>query len=170
MSYTEYPISHAQRSPLDNPYLLQQKARESNARSYPRRLEVALARGTGIYLEDTEGRRYIDCLSGAGALALGHHHPAVTRALERTLAQGVPLQTLDLTTPVKHDFIEALFALLPESFARRARIQFCGPSGADAVEAAVKLVKTATGRRTMFSFQLRSKMSSSRCVMSATPS
>jgi diaminobutyrate-2-oxoglutarate transaminase len=152
MQYTEYPLSHAQRLPLENPYLLQQKARESNARSYPRRLEVALARGSGIYLEDTEGKRYIDCLSGAGALALGHHHPAVTRALERTLAQGVPLQTLDLTTPVKHDFIDALFASLPESFARRARVQFCGPSGADAVEAAVKLVKTATGRRSMFSF------------------
>jgi diaminobutyrate-2-oxoglutarate transaminase len=152
MPYMESPGSHARRQPPENPYLLQQKARESNARSYPRRLELALARGAGVYLEDTEGKRYIDCLSGAGALALGHHHPAVTRALERTLAQGVPLQTLDLTTPLKHDFIDALFASLPESFARRARVQFCGPSGADAVEAAIKLVKTATGRRTMFSF------------------
>lgn len=133
-------------------YLEQQKARESNARSYPRRLPLALASGAGIYVKATDGRSYIDCLAGAGALALGHSHPVVQEALQRALRDGLPLQTLDLTTPVKHDFIEALMACLPESFARTARIQFCGPSGADAVEAAVKLVKTATGRRSVFSF------------------
>ena len=46
-----------------------------------------------------------------------------------------------------------LFDSLPPAFASRARIQFCGPSGADAVEAAMKLVKTATGRRGILAFQ-----------------
>jgi diaminobutyrate-2-oxoglutarate transaminase len=136
-----------------NPYLEQQKERESNARSYPRRLPVALASGDGVHVTDTEGRVFIDCLAGAGALALGHNHPVVKEALQQALRGGVPLQTLDLTTPVKQRFVDALFASLPESFAKNARVQFCGPSGADATEAAVKLVKTATGRRSMISFQ-----------------
>ncbi|TAN52438.1 MAG: aminotransferase class III-fold pyridoxal phosphate-dependent enzyme [Methylococcaceae bacterium] len=60
-------------------YLERQAASESNARSYPRRLPVALQRGQGIYVEDADGRRYIDCLAGAGALALGHYHTATPR-------------------------------------------------------------------------------------------
>ncbi len=133
-------------------YLDRQSGFESNARSYPRRLPIAIRRAQGVYVEDMDGRRYIDCLAGAGALALGHHHPIVAGAIQRTLADGVPLQTLDLTTPVKDRFVEALLSGLPKAFAEQARIQFCGPSGADAIEAAVKLVKTATGRRSILAF------------------
>lgn len=135
-----------------NPYLERQAARESNARSYPRRLPVALKKAKGIYVQDTDGHTYIDCLAGAGALALGHHHPMIVAAIQRALQEGLPFQTLDLTTPVKDRFVELLMTYLPESFASDARIQFCGPSGADAVEAAVKLVKTATARRVILSF------------------
>lgn len=133
-------------------YLERQAAQESNARSYPRRLPLALRRGQGIYLEDTDGRRYIDCLAGAGALALGHYHPVVVDAIRQAMDSGLPFQTLDLTTPAKDAFVQELFASLPPSFAAQARIQFCGPSGADAVEAALKLVKTATGRRSILAF------------------
>jgi diaminobutyrate-2-oxoglutarate transaminase len=105
-----------------------------------------------VFVDDMDGRRYIDCLAGEGALALGHHQPVVVEAIRRTLADGVPFQTLDLTTPVKDRFVEALFSSLPKAFADQARIQFCGPSGADAIEAAVKLVKTATGRRSILAF------------------
>ncbi|MGQ0554666.1 MAG: aspartate aminotransferase family protein [Nitrospiraceae bacterium] len=135
-----------------NPYLNRQAERESNARSYPRRLPLALSKAKGIYVQDTEGRTYIDCLAGAGALTLGHNHPVVLEAIQQLLEEGVPFQTLDLTTPVKDRFVDALFGALPKAFSEEARIQFCGPSGADAVEAAVKLVKTATGRRTILSF------------------
>ncbi|MFA5921363.1 MAG: diaminobutyrate--2-oxoglutarate transaminase [Methylococcaceae bacterium] len=133
-------------------YLDRQSKLESNARSYPRRLPIAIRRAEGVFVEDMDGRRYIDCLAGAGALALGHHHPVVVEAIRRTLTDGVPFQTLDLTTPVKDRFVEALFSSLPKAFADQARIQFCGPSGADAIEAAVKLVKTATGRRSILAF------------------
>ncbi len=135
-----------------NPYLKRQAGRESNARSYPRRLPLALSKAKGIYVQDTDDRTYIDCLAGAGALTLGHNHPVVLDAIQQLLQDGVPFQTLDLTTPVKDRFVDALFGALPKEFAEDARIQFCGPSGADAVEAAVKLVKTATGRRTILSF------------------
>jgi diaminobutyrate-2-oxoglutarate transaminase len=129
-----------------------QVLRESNARSYPRRLPLSLKTGRGIYVTDTQGRRYIDCLAGAGALALGHNHPVTVAAVQQALAAELPWQTLDLTTPVKDEFMRVLLASLPEVFVAQAKIQFCGPSGADAVEAAIKLVKTATGRRTLLCF------------------
>lgn len=137
---------------LDNPYLERQAARESNARSYPRRLPLALSKGKGLYVQDTDGRSYIDCLACAGALALGHNHPVVVDAINRMLRDGLPFQTLDLTTPVKDRFVSTLFDCLPAAFSEGAKIQFCGPSGADAVEAAIKLVKIARGRRTVLAF------------------
>lgn len=136
----------------DNEFLERQRLVESSARSYPRRLPIALARARGIYVEDVAGRIYIDCLSAAGTLVLGHNHPVARQAIERALRDELPLQTLDLTTPVKDRFIQDVFSLLPGELAARAKIQFCGPAGTDGVEAALKLVKTATGRSTMLSF------------------
>lgn len=149
----------ASRDPSVGPYTLRetdllrrQAQRESNARSYPRRIPLAIKRASGIHIEDTEGRQFIDCLSCAGALALGHNHPVVVEALQRALRDQLPLQTLDLTTPAKDAFVEELFAMLPRSFARRAKIQFCGPTGTDGVEAALKLTKTATQRANVLAF------------------
>ncbi|WP_437576663.1 diaminobutyrate--2-oxoglutarate transaminase [Sorangium sp. So ce887] len=137
----------------DHPLLERQRQRESNARTYPRRLPLALSRAQGVYVEDVLGRVFIDCLAGAGTLALGHNHPAVIEVLESTLRSGLPLHALDFTTPVKDRFMQDVLGVLPASVARHARIQFCGPTGADAVEAALKLVKTATGRGTVLAFQ-----------------
>lgn len=140
-------------SSFGNEFLTRQAEIESNARTYPRNLPIALRRGKGIYVEDTEGRKYIDCLAGAGALALGHSHPIVVEAIQSALAHEPPLQTLDLPTPLKDRFTRDLFESLPAAFQKNYKIQFCGPSGADAIEAALKLVKTATGRRGLVSFR-----------------
>ncbi|WP_061289663.1 aspartate aminotransferase family protein [Azotobacter vinelandii] len=137
----------------ENPLLARQARQESNARSYPRRIPLALKRARGIHVEDVEGRVFIDCLAGAGTLALGHNHPVVVEAIRQVLADELPLHTLDLTTPVKDRFVQDLFGALPAEFARQAKIQFCGPTGTDAVEAALKLVRTATGRSTVLAFQ-----------------
>lgn len=137
----------------DSPILARQKLQESNARSYPRRIPLALKRGRGIHVEDVDGRVFIDCLAGAGTLALGHNHPVVIDAIRQVLDDELPLHTLDLTTPVKDRFVQDLFAALPPAFARQAKIQFTGPTGTDAVEAALKLVRTATGRSTVLAFQ-----------------
>lgn len=147
------PEPSARHALSGNPLLWRQEQRESNARSYPRRIPLALKRGFGIYVEDVEGRVFIDCLAAAGTLALGHNHPVVVEALRQALESELPMQTLDLTTPVKAELVEELFGMLPPSFAGRARIQFCGPTGSDAVEAALKLVRTATGKNTLLAFQ-----------------
>lgn len=129
-----------------------QAARESNARSYPRRLPLAIKTAEGIHVTDMDGKVYYDCLAGAGTLALGHNHPVVAEAIKSTLDQKLPLHTLDITSPLKEAFVDELFASLPEEFAHDARIHFCAPTGADAIEAAVKLAKIATRRSGVFSF------------------
>ncbi|WP_078854316.1 diaminobutyrate--2-oxoglutarate transaminase family protein [Streptomyces sp. NRRL F-5135] len=132
--------------------LARQRARESSARTYARSFPIVPARAYGMTVEGVDGRRYLDCLSGAGTLALGHNHPVVQEAVRRTLDSGAPLHALDLATPEKDDFTDALFATLPKAFADRARVHFCGPAGTDAVEAALKLMQTATGRRGLLAF------------------
>ncbi|MER5493145.1 diaminobutyrate--2-oxoglutarate transaminase [Streptomyces sp. NPDC002454] len=132
--------------------LERQRSRESSARTYARSFPIVPARAEGMWVEGTDGRRYLDCLSGAGTLALGHNHPVVREAIQRTLDSGAPLHVLDLATPEKDRFTDALFATLPRGFADKARVHFCGPAGTDAVEAAFKLMQTATGRRGLLSF------------------
>ncbi|MBW4694473.1 MAG: diaminobutyrate--2-oxoglutarate transaminase [Lyngbya sp. HA4199-MV5] len=140
----------AMTAPID--YLKRQRERESNARSYPKRIPLAIKEAKGIYVTDTTGKTYFDCLTAAGTMALGHNHPVVLNALQTALTSNLPWQTLDITTPIKDEFVEEVWQSLPPEFARHAKIQFCGPSGSDATEAAIKLVKTATGRRTILSF------------------
>jgi diaminobutyrate-2-oxoglutarate transaminase len=139
--------------PRSREYLERQARRESNARTYPRNIPVVISEAKGLRVRDVDGRVYMDCLAGAGTLALGHNHPVVVEGIQTVLREGWPLHTLDLPTPVKDRFVEELFASLPPEFAERAKVQFCGPAGADAVEAAVKLAKTVTGRSGVLSFR-----------------
>ncbi|MGW2179249.1 diaminobutyrate--2-oxoglutarate transaminase family protein [Streptomyces sp. NPDC001732] len=132
--------------------LRRQSLRESAARTYARSLPIVPVRARGLTIEGADGRRYLDCLSGAGTLALGHNHPVVLEAIKKVLDSGAPLHVLDLATPVKDAFTTELFATLPKEFADDARIQFCGPAGTDAVEAAFKLVRRATGRSGLLAF------------------
>ncbi len=137
--------------PASKPLLDRQEQRESNARTYPRRLPIAIKRASGSYIEDLDGNIFIDFLTGAGVLALGHNHPEVVAAVHRQL--DVFCHGLDFPTEVKDEFVSTQLSLLPESMRDRMKIQFCGPAGANAVDAALKLCKTATGRGDVISFQ-----------------
>jgi len=140
-------------NPNNDFYLHRQALLESNARSYPRRFPLALKSASGCTVVDVEGRTYLDCLSGAGTLALGHNHPEIVATLHEVLDSGLPLHTLDLTTPVKDKFVEDILATLPVGLRDKTKIQFCSPSGSDAVEAAIKLAKIATGRKNVIAFR-----------------
>ncbi|MES2740508.1 MAG: diaminobutyrate--2-oxoglutarate transaminase [Pseudomonadota bacterium] len=135
------------------PMLERQSRQESNARSYPRRIPLVLERASGIYVQDSRGQVFVDCLAGAGTLALGHNHPVVLEAIHGAMSANLPMHTLDLTTPVKDAFVQEIFDSLPPAFAKQARIQFCGPTGADAVEASLKLARTTSGRQNVLAFQ-----------------
>jgi acetylornithine/LysW-gamma-L-lysine aminotransferase len=102
---------------------------------------LTLVRGEGSYLWDEKDRRYLDLMTNYGVNLLGHAHPQVTDAikLQASLLTNAH-QSFD--TPARQDFLEALGALLPPPL---SRISF-GNSGAEAIEAALKFARVATGR------------------------
>jgi diaminobutyrate-2-oxoglutarate transaminase len=124
--------------------------RESSARSYPLNFPISFSGAEGHYLIGTDGQRYLDLLTGAGVLLLGHNHPAVRQAIE---GAALPiLSSLDLVTTAKAAFLDSFAGILPEPFRDRAKVHFCGPTGSDAIEAALKLAVMATGRSGIFAF------------------
>lgn len=125
---------------------------ESVARGGSRRLPIAVARGEGLWLDDLDGRRFMDVACAGGSLALGHNHPVVVAALQRHIAEGLPLSGPDDASPVRDAFVSSVLATLPTPFGDDARLHFCSPSGADAVEAALKLARAATGRSAIVAF------------------
>ena len=102
---------------------------------------LTLVRGEGAYLWDDRNRRYLDVMTNYGVNLLGHSHPQVTAAIT---AQASTLLNAhqSFETPAREEFLEALGALLPPQL---SRISF-GNSGAEAVEAALKYARVATGR------------------------
>ncbi|MFF4354394.1 diaminobutyrate--2-oxoglutarate transaminase family protein [Streptomyces sp. NPDC001530] len=132
-------------------FLSRQDRRESNARTYPRNLPIALAEGFGSFVRDVDDNIFIDFLAGAGVLSFGYSHPDLVRVATSQLQNLT--HGLDFPTQAKDDFIEAQLTMLPKALRDRMKIHFCGPTGANAVDAALKLCKTATGRGGVLSFQ-----------------
>jgi diaminobutyrate-2-oxoglutarate transaminase len=127
--------------------------RESRVRSYCRDVPVVFHRAAGPHLWDTAGRRYVDLLCGAGALNYGHNPAPVVAAVQEYLAAGGPVQSLDLHTSAKAAFLErfAEQVLVPRGLGEY-KVQFPGPAGTLAVEAALKLARKVTGRRSVVAF------------------
>jgi diaminobutyrate-2-oxoglutarate transaminase len=130
--------------------LARQDARESSARTYPRRLQIAIGQAQGSYVEDLDGNVFIDFLNGAGSLPLGHSHPELLEAIQEQLMKFQ--HGLDFPTEVRDEYISMHMSMLPAEMQGRTKIGFCGPTGANAIEAALKLCKTATGRSDVISF------------------
>ncbi|MEF1255004.1 pyridoxal phosphate-dependent class III aminotransferase [Vibrio sp. M260112] len=150
---TQIPVLNGIYDLTPDQVLIDQEQHESAVRSYPRRLPIAIKQAYGVLVEDTRGQLFLDCLAGAGTLALGYNHPEINQALKDELDSGLPYQTLDIATEAKTKFIKSVKHFLPQQLGDNCVIQFCGPSGADAVEAAIKLAKQTTGRNTMFAFR-----------------
>ncbi|MDQ4033000.1 MAG: diaminobutyrate--2-oxoglutarate transaminase family protein [Actinomycetota bacterium] len=148
----EYPFVHTELpGPRSAELLAKQDRRESNARAYPRHLPIAIADAAGSFVRDVDGNVFIDFLNGAGVLPLGHNPPELVHAVIGQL--GVLTHGLDFPTPVKDAFTEAQLSMLAPGMRDRMKVHFCGPTGANAVDAALKLCKTATGRGDVISFQ-----------------
>jgi diaminobutyrate-2-oxoglutarate transaminase len=128
-----------------------QQQRESNARTYPRHLPLAIEEAHGSFVRDMDGNVFIDFLAGAGVLSLGHNHPELIGIAAEQL--GKFTHGLDFPTPAKESFTDAQLSMLPAPMREKMKIHFCGPTGANAVDAAIKLCKTATGRGDIVSFQ-----------------
>jgi diaminobutyrate-2-oxoglutarate transaminase len=125
---------------------------ESNVQSYARTFPRVFARAVGTEIWDVHGRRYLDFLAGAGSLNYGHNNPILKEALISYIQQDGITHSLDLYTPAKQKFLETMEELL---FAPRGLdyvVQFTGPTGTNAVEAALKIARKITGRTNIISF------------------
>ncbi|MFJ2114446.1 MULTISPECIES: diaminobutyrate--2-oxoglutarate transaminase [unclassified Streptomyces] len=126
---------------------------ESNVRSYCRSFPVVFERAAGHHLWDTEGRRYVDLLCGAGSLNYGHNPPEVVARVTAYLMAGGPVQSLDLHTTAKAGFLDRFTRLILEPRGLGDHVvQFPGPAGTLAVEAALKLARKVTGRTQVVAF------------------
>ena len=125
---------------------------ESKVRSYCRNFPVVFTKARGATLEDEEGREYIDFLAGAGALNYGHNDPTMKEKLLDYIERDQIVHGLDLVTEAKQAFMEAFDSLVLKPRRMRYKIQFTGPTGTNAVEAAMKIARNYTGRQTIVSF------------------
>ena len=126
--------------------------RESEVRGYVRAFPTVFDRASGSTLVDADGREYLDFFAGAGVLNYGHNNPVFTRALIEYLERDGIIHGLDMATSAKRAFIEAFeqFVLVPRGLDHK--LQFTGPTGANAVEAALKVARQATGRTNVVAF------------------
>jgi diaminobutyrate-2-oxoglutarate transaminase len=125
---------------------------ESNVRCYCRDFPVLFKRAEQSFMFDVENRRYIDFLCGAGSLNYGHNHPHIKRAVVDYLSNDGILQSLDLHTEAKYQFIDALQHGILAPRGLDYKQQFVGPTGTNAVEAALKLARKVTGRHSVVAF------------------
>ncbi|GLZ36859.1 diaminobutyrate--2-oxoglutarate transaminase [Actinokineospora sp. NBRC 105648] len=125
---------------------------ESAVRLYCRRFPAVFTTARGSTLCAEDGREFLDFFCGAGALNYGHNDPRIIARLVDYLTSGGLLHGLDLHTAAKREFLRVLREVVLAPRGLDHRVQFCGPTGTDAVEAALKLARKATGRRTVVAF------------------
>lgn len=125
---------------------------ESEVRSYCRAFPVVFDTAIGARLVDQEGRTYIDFFSGAGALNYGHNDPHLKERLIAYLATDGVTHGLDMATTAKIEFLERFEERILAPREMSYKVQFPGPTGTNAVEAALKLARKATKREGIISF------------------
>lgn len=125
---------------------------ESNVRAYSRSFPVVFRKAAGVILEDENGFEFLDFLSGSGVLNYGHNDPDILEDAIRYLKSNGIIHGLDMATSVKRDFMEGFDAIILRPRGLSYKFQFPGPTGANAVEAALKLARKITGRHSIVSF------------------
>ncbi len=145
LSFSDAPrILHPPPGPRSRALLGDQARWETDAVGYPHYFPIAPKVAQGSTIEDVDGNRFIDWVSGICVLNLGHRHPAVVAAVEEQLR--AVWHTLELPTEARLRFLEELQAVLPGRLRNHARV-FFSITGGDAVETAVNLADFAQGRR-----------------------
>lgn len=126
--------------------------RESGVQSYARSFPKVWKRARGTELWDVSGRRYLDFLAGAGSLNYGHNNPILKDTLLSYIERDGITHSLDLYTAAKESFLEAMEENILTPRGLDYVIQFTGPTGTNAVEAAMKIARKVTGRTNIISF------------------
>ena len=127
-------------------------ALESNVRGYIRSFPVVFDRAVGSVMIDEEGGEYIDFFAGAGALNYGHNNPNMKKKLVEYIERDSISHALDMATVAKKAFLESFQRVVLEPRGLDYKLQFTGPTGTNAVEAALKIARLSTGRSTVVAF------------------
>ena len=125
---------------------------ESEVRGYVRAFPAVFDRAEGSRLYDEDGRSYLDFFAGAGVLNYGHNPPALKERLLAYLERDGVTHTLDMASSAKRRFMERFHEVVLEPRGLDYKLQFPGPTGTNAVEAALKLARKVTGRTNVVAF------------------
>jgi len=125
---------------------------ESEVQSYARSFPRVFNKAQGEFLYDAEGNRYLDFLAGAGTLNYGHNNSLFKEKLLEYINNDGITHGLDLHTKAKGEFLEAFNEKILKPRGMDYMVQFTGPTGTNAVEAAMKLARSVTGQQNIVSF------------------
>lgn len=125
---------------------------ESEVRGYVRSFPTIFTKAQNAVLTDEGGNQYIDFLAGAGSLNYGHNNPVIKQALVEYLASDGIVHGLDMATSAKKHFMQTFEERILKPRKLQYKLQFTGPTGTNAVEAAIKLARNVTGRQSVISF------------------
>ena len=123
---------------------------ESNVRSYCRSFPTVFTKAKGSVMTDENGKEYIDFFAGAGALNFGHNPDAMNKAMIAYLESDGIVHSMDMYTVPKRNFLEFFQSNILAPRGMNYKVQFAGPTGTNAVEAAVKLARKVKGRSNIF--------------------
>jgi diaminobutyrate-2-oxoglutarate transaminase len=125
---------------------------ESEVRGYCRNWPVVFDKAVGSHVYDDTGKPYLDFFAGAGSLNYGHNNPRLKTKLIEYLTDDRIVHSLDAYSVAKRDFLQTFEEIVLKPRGLDYKIQFPGPAGNNAVEAALKLARKYTGRETIINF------------------
>ncbi len=137
--------------PKSKELLKRQEILEGENISYPKGVPIAFDKALGASIIDVDGNVYIDFFSSCGVLNFGHNNIDILQDVQKE--ENTIMQAVDFPTKHKINFMEKLLSMLPKTMNGKYKINFGGPTGSDAVEAAIKLARINKGRHNIISFQ-----------------
>ena len=125
---------------------------ESEVRSYCRKYPVIFDKGMNSELYSVDGRRYIDFLAVAGSMNYGHNNPEIKDEILTYLQDDHVINMMDMYTSAKEEFLSTFSSKILEPRGLNYKVMCCGPTGTNAVEAAIKLARKNTKRTEVLAF------------------
>lgn len=126
--------------------------KESQVRSYCRKYPVEFKKAKNAELFSVDGGRYIDFLAVAGSMNYGHNNPEIKSAIMNYLADDNIINALDMYTEAKEEFLTVFDSEILKPRGLDYKVMCCGPTGTNAVEAALKLARKNTKRTEIIAF------------------
>lgn len=125
---------------------------ESEVQSYARAFPRVFNRAKGELMWDEEGNEYLDFLAGAGTLNYGHNNPLFKDVLLDYIQNDGITHGLDMHTKAKGEFLQTFNEKILKPRNMNYMVQFTGPTGTNAIEAAMKLARNVTGQQNVVTF------------------